>query len=172
MTWAWDDQPTLRRWYTCTCSHPDCGQTFRQLAEEPPTVCFAWVNLEYVGPEASVPDWVKEGLLDGSRPLEELHIKRVPVGPGEKTDSSLRCRAPLEPGRVLLEPPDVQAEYVEWMRRLRNALGRLVWDGVAGAHMLQLAAEELRQRGNGCPECAELAEALDGLVDQPLVPGP
>jgi hypothetical protein len=171
MTWAWHNRPQLRHWYSCTCSHPDCGQSFRQLGEHPPTVCFAWVHYEYTGPHSVMPEWVKRGLLDGSKSLEDLHIKRVPVGAYGNVQGSTRCRAPLDPARVVMELPDKVAEYAQAMRRLRAALGRLVWDGVAGEHMLQLAAEELRQQGDGCPECAELAQALDELVvDQPLVP--
>ncbi len=170
MTWAWHNRPQLRHWYSCTCSHPDCGQGFRQLGEAPPTVCFAWVNYEYIGPEPEVPEWVMQGLVDGSKSLEDLDIKRRPGVPRE---GATRCRAPLDPARVVMEQPDREAEYQQAMRRLRAALGQLVWDGVAAEHTLQLAAENLRRRGDGCPECTELARALDELVvDQPLVPAP
>ncbi len=151
MTWAWHNRPQLRHWYSATCTHPDCGQSFRQLGEAPPTVCFAWVNYEYIGPEREVPEWVMDGLRDANVDMDSLPIKRSPGLPGE---GATRCRAPLNPARVGMQPAATVGEYSQARRRLRAALCRLVWDGVAGEHMLQMAAEQLRQKGNGCPECA------------------
>lgn len=172
MSWAWDNRPQLRTWWVCTCSHPDCGQVFRQLAELPPTRCFAWVHWHYnpTPAEPELPKWVEAALLDGTIPMDDLPIKRAPAGPrGPGDPKPTRCNHPVLPEQCEQQLADPQQEFVGWMRRLRNATDHLVWDGVSTRNMLRLSAEALRQKGEGCPECAELAEALDGLVDQPLV---